>query len=142
MRRSWPLRNRCASGWVRRSWWPTGCAVSDIVRSFGVSPAAVIGYSLGESAGLFALRAWQERDSMLLQMYDSTLFTSDLAGECRAAARAWGLPKGKSVDWQIGVVSAPSREVRRAIRMTTRVYLLIVNTPNECVIGGDAKGGG
>jgi len=118
----------------------TGCAVSDIVRSFGVSPAAVIGYSLGESAGLFALGAWQERDSMLLQMYDSTLFTDDLAGECRAAARAWGVPAGKEVDWQIGVVSAPAREVRRAIRMTTRVYLLIVNTPHECVIGGDAKG--
>ena len=118
----------------------TGCAVSDVVRSFGVSPAAVIGYSLGESAGLFALGAWQERDSMLLQMYDSTLFTDDLAGECRAAARAWGIPAGKGVDWQIGVVSAPAREVRRAIRMTTRVYLLIVNTPHECVIGGDAKG--
>jgi acyl transferase domain-containing protein/3-hydroxymyristoyl/3-hydroxydecanoyl-(acyl carrier protein) dehydratase len=118
----------------------TGCAVSDIVRSFGISPSAVIGYSLGESAGLFALGAWKERDSMLLQMYGSTLFTEDLAGECRAAARAWGLPEGKGVDWQIGVVSAPEREVRRAIRMTTRVYLLIVNTPNECVIGGDAKG--
>jgi len=118
----------------------TGCAVSDIVRSFGVSPAAFIGYSLGESAGLFASGTWHERDSMLLQMYASTLFTDDLAGECRAAARAWGLPEGKGVDWQIGVVSAPAREVRRAIRMTTRVYLLIVNTPNECVIGGDAKG--
>ncbi len=118
----------------------TGCAVSDIVRSFGVAPSAYIGYSLGESAGLFASGAWHERDSMLLQMYDSTLFTDDLAGECRAAARAWGLPEGKGVDWQIGVVSAPAKEVRRAIRMTTRVYLLIVNTPNECVIGGDAKG--
>src|SRR6185369_11063006 len=71
---------------------------------------------------------------------DSTLFTEDLAGECRAVARAWGIPEGKKIDWQIGVVSAPAREVRRAIRMTTRVYLLIVNTPNECVIGGDAKG--
>src|SRR6185369_3562049 len=118
----------------------TGCAVSDIVRSFKVSPSAVIGYSLGESAGLFALGAWRERDTMLLRMYDSTLFTEDLAGECRAVARAWGIPEGKKIDWQIGVVSAPAREVRRAIRMTTRVYLLIVNTPNECVIGGDAKG--
>jgi acyl transferase domain-containing protein/3-hydroxymyristoyl/3-hydroxydecanoyl-(acyl carrier protein) dehydratase len=118
----------------------TGCAVSDIIRSFKVSPSAVIGYSLGESAGLFALGAWTERDSMLLRMYHSTLFTDDLAGECRAAARAWGIPEGKRIDWQIGVVSAPAREVRRAIRMTTRVYLLIVNTPNECVIGGDAKG--
>jgi len=118
----------------------TGCAVSDVVRSFGVTPTDIIGYSLGESASLFSSRAWRDRDGMLLQMYDSTLFTHDLAGECRAAARAWGLPEGKAVDWQIGVVSAPAKEVRRAIRMTTRVYLLIVNTPDECVIGGDAKG--
>ena len=73
----------------------TGCAVSDIVRSFGVSPAAYIGYSLGESAGLFASGAWHERDSMLLQMYDSTLFTDDLAGECRAAAGPGASRKGK-----------------------------------------------
>jgi 3-hydroxymyristoyl/3-hydroxydecanoyl-(acyl carrier protein) dehydratase/malonyl CoA-acyl carrier protein transacylase len=118
----------------------TGCAVSDVVRSFGVAPTDIIGYSLGESASLFSSRAWRDRDAMLLQMYDSTLFTHDLAGECRAAARAWGLGEGKPVDWQIGVVSAPAKEVRRAIRMTTRVYLLIVNTPDECVIGGDAKG--
>ena len=118
----------------------TGCAVSDVVRSFGVTPTDIIGYSLGESASLFSSRAWRDRDAMLLQMYDSTLFTHDLAGECRAAAKAWGLPEGKPVDWQIGVVSAPAKEVRRAIRMTTRVYLLIVNTPDECVIGGDAKG--
>jgi len=117
-----------------------GCAVSDVVRSFGVTPTDIIGYSLGESASLFSSRAWRDRDGMLLQMYDSTLFTHDLAGECRAAARAWGLPEGRPVDWQIGVVSAPAKEVRRAIRMTTRVYLLIVNTPDECVIGGDAKG--
>lgn len=117
-----------------------GCAVSDVVRGFGVTPTDIIGYSLGESASLFSSRAWRDRDAMLLQMYDSTLFTHDLAGECRAAARAWGVPEGKPVDWQIGVVSAPAKEVRRAIRMTTRVYLLIVNTPDECVIGGDAKG--
>ena len=32
--------------------------VSDLVSSFGVKPSAVIGYSLGETAGLFAMRAW------------------------------------------------------------------------------------
>ena len=118
----------------------TGCAVSDIVRSFGVHPQSVIGYSLGESAGLFALGAWRARDEMLARMRASTLFTDDLAGECRAAARAWGLDAGKEVEWSIGVVEAPAHAVRRALRSTSRVYLLIVNTPDECVIGGDAKG--
>lgn len=118
----------------------TGCAVSDIVRSFGVEPQSIIGYSLGESAGLFALRAWKERDLMLSRMNSSTLFTVDLAGECRAARQAWGVPDGKEVAWSIGVVEATAREVRHALRTTAHVYLLIVNTPDECVIGGDAKG--
>ena len=116
-----------------------GCATSDLVASFGITPKAVIGYSLGECAGLFALRAWHERDLMLERMQSSTLFTRDLAGECRAARRAWGESDGKEINWSIGVVDAPAREVRRALKKTSRVYLLIVNTPDECVIGGDAK---
>ena len=117
----------------------TGCAVSDLVQSFGVTPNSVIGYSLGESAGLFANRVWQERDLMLSRMRASTLFTRDLAGECRAARRAWGEGEGKEIIWSIGVVDASAREVRRALKKTSRVYLLIVNTPDECVIGGDVK---
>ena len=118
----------------------TGCAVSDIVRSFGVQPGAVIGYSLGESAGLFALGAWRDRDEMLTRMHESTLFTRDLAGECRAARQAWGLDEGKQVEWSIGVVEAPAARCAGRSVTTARVYLLIVNTPDECVIGGDAKG--
>jgi acyl transferase domain-containing protein/3-hydroxymyristoyl/3-hydroxydecanoyl-(acyl carrier protein) dehydratase len=117
-----------------------GCAASDLVRTFGIEPHAAIGYSLGESAGLFALRAWRDRDGMLARMNESTLFTSDLAGECRAARRAWNLDPGKKVDWSLGVVEAPAGKVKRALHLTSRVYLLIVNTPDECVIGGDAKG--
>jgi len=117
----------------------TGCAVSDLVRSFGVQPQSVIGYSLGESAGLFALGAWRDRDGMLTRMHNSTLFTRDLAGECRAARRAWGLGEGEPVAWTIGVAEAPEREVRQALRSMKRAYLLIVNTPDECVIGGDSS---
>ncbi|HBA86619.1 MAG TPA: type I polyketide synthase [Geobacter sp.] len=117
----------------------TGCAVTDVVQGFGIKPNAVIGYSLGESAGLFGSRTWLERDLMLSRMQASTLFTRDLAGECRAARRAWGEGEGKEINWSIGVVDAPAREVRRAIKKTSRVYLLIVNTPDECVIGGDVK---
>jgi PfaB family protein len=116
----------------------TGCAVSDLVRSFAVHPAAVIGYSLGESAGLFALRAWRDRDAMYTRMRESTLFTHDLAGECRAAQQAWGLPAGTRVDWRLGVVDVPAELVRLALVDAPRAYLLIVNTPDECVIGGEA----
>ncbi len=117
----------------------TGCAVSDLVQRFGVHPAAVIGYSLGESAGLFSQRAWRDRDEMYNRMKESTLFTDDLAGECRAAQRAWGLGENETVTWSLGVIAAPEPDVRRALVEFPRTYLLIVNTPDECVIGGDAE---
>ncbi|MFA7403965.1 MAG: beta-ketoacyl synthase N-terminal-like domain-containing protein, partial [Pelobacteraceae bacterium] len=116
----------------------TGCAVSDLVQRFGVHPTAVIGYSLGESAGLFSQRTWRDRDGMYGRMKDSTLFTDDLAGECRAAKQAWGLDDDVTVNWSLGVVAAPEQAVRAALPEFPRAYLLIVNTLDECVIGGDA----
>ena len=117
----------------------TGCAVSDLVRSFGVAPSAVIGYSLGESAGLLALRAWRDRDAMYSRMHESTLFTHDMAGECRAARLAWGLGEDETVNWSLGVVEASAKDVQHLLAEIPRAYLLIINTPNECVIGGDAS---
>jgi len=116
----------------------TGCAVSDLVRSFGVEPSAVIGYSLGESAGLLALHAWRDRDLMYTRIQDSTLFTHDMAGECRAARQVWNLGNDEAVQWSLGVVAAPAGAVKQHLADIPRVYLLIVNTPDECVVGGDA----
>jgi PfaB family protein len=115
-----------------------GCAVSDLVRGFGVQPSAVIGYSLGESAGLFSQRAWRDRDGMYTRMKKSTLFIHDLAGECRAARQTWGLGDTEQVEWRLGVAEAPEAAVRAALPAHPRAYLLIVNTPDECVVGGDA----
>jgi len=114
-----------------------GTVVSDLLCSFGVKPAAVIGYSLGETTGLFATRAWTARDAMLERLRASTLFTSDLTGRSDAVRRAWNLGEDESVDWRAAIVDRSADEVRRALKGRERVYLLIVNTPGECVIGGD-----
>jgi acyl transferase domain-containing protein/3-hydroxymyristoyl/3-hydroxydecanoyl-(acyl carrier protein) dehydratase len=114
-----------------------GTLVSDLIRSFGVHPQAVIGYSLGETTGLFALRAWTDRDEMLRRMDASTLFSQDLAGRCLAAQKAWNLGDKKSVDWIAGVIKCPAHFVQEALRGRQRVYLLIINTPEESVIGGE-----
>ncbi len=116
-----------------------GTAVSDLVRSFGIEPRAVSGYSLGESAGLFSFGAWKDRDGMAQRLSDSTLFTDDLAGECKAARKVWGLSKAEKVDWVLGLVDVPAAQVRQALVGKDRAYLLIVNTHRECVIGGDRR---
>ncbi len=116
-----------------------GTAVSDLVRSFGIEPQAVSGYSLGESAGLFSFGAWKDRDGMSRRLGESTLFTEQLAGECTAARQTWGLKSKQKVDWTLGIVDAPADQVKEALAGEQRVYLLIINTYQECVIGGDRQ---
>jgi acyl transferase domain-containing protein/3-hydroxymyristoyl/3-hydroxydecanoyl-(acyl carrier protein) dehydratase len=116
-----------------------GAALSDLVRSFGVEPRFVVGYSLGETAGLFALRAWTGRDEMLRRMKQSSLFVSDLAGPCDAARRFWNLPTDERMDWVLGVIDRPEETVKMALKGMERAALLIVNAPFECVVGGYRK---
>ena len=113
-----------------------GTVTSDLMRSFGVNPTAVVGYSLGETAGLFATRAWTSRDEMLRRMKQSSLFTSELAGPCDAARQFWRLPADEKVDWVLGVVDRPADAVNMALKGAERAALLIVNAPVECVVGG------
>ena len=115
-----------------------GAMGTDLMAGFGVKPAAVLGYSLGETAGLFSLGAWHERDEMLRRTTESDLFISSLTGECSAARRAWGLADDAELKWLVGVVGRSADQVREALEGRQRVYLMIVNTPDECVIGGDA----
>jgi acyl transferase domain-containing protein/3-hydroxymyristoyl/3-hydroxydecanoyl-(acyl carrier protein) dehydratase len=116
-----------------------GTVVCDLVRSFGVEPGSVIGYSLGESAGLFSMRAWRDREVMLARLVESSLFTDDLAGRCDSVRKSWGLKEVEEVDWVTGVVDRAAAAVRGVLDAEERVYLLIINTPAECVIGGDRK---
>lgn len=113
-----------------------GVLMSDILRSLGVRPGAVIGYSLGESAGLFATRAWPDRDEMYRRMHVSPLFKTALAGPRTALRAAWSLTAEAAMDWCAAVVSRGAEEVRAAIADEPHARLLIVNTPRECVVGG------
>ncbi len=96
----------------------------------------ISGYSLGESAGLFSSGAWRDRDGMLQRLRNSSLFTHDLGGECRAAQRVWGMKPGEKVDWLLGMVDLPAEQILAELKDRKRVYLLIINTYREAVIGG------
>jgi len=103
----------------------------------GLRPGAAIGYSLGETASMFGMGIWRHRDEMLHRLLESDLFTRQLAGPCRAAARHWGLSPGENARWRAGVIDRSAEVVRGALPRHPRTYLQIVNTPQECVIGGD-----
>ncbi|MEN8244753.1 MAG: beta-ketoacyl synthase N-terminal-like domain-containing protein [Thermodesulfobacteriota bacterium] len=114
-----------------------GSVMYDLAGRFHLNPRAVIGYSLGESAGLFASRAWKDRELMLSRMLESDLFRTELSGSCQSIRKAWNIPQGHPFDWKVAVVNSPAQTVASVVNSYTYAALLIVNTPFECVIGGD-----
>ena len=113
-----------------------GGVMANLIKYFGIRPSAVIGYSLGESAGYFAMNVWPERGEMLKRMQDTNLFSTELAGPCNAARQVWRIPADEAVDWTVAVVNRSADAVRRVLNRFPTARLLIINTPQECVIGG------
>lgn len=113
-----------------------GSMMTRLAIKFEIRPSTVIGYSLGESAGLFALGAWPDREEMLKRMLATNLFSSELAGPCHAARQAWNIPPDTEFNWCTAVVNQPADAVSNAVKKWPHVRLLIVNTFSECVIGG------
>ncbi len=114
-----------------------GGVIANLVKEFDIKPSAVIGYSLGESAGLFATGDWQDRGEMLRRMRATNLFSSELSGQCNSARKAWNIPFNEEFDWCAAVVNRPADQVKQVIREFPLTRLLIINTPEESVIGGD-----
>jgi PfaB family protein len=113
-----------------------GGMMSDLIRRFDIQPAAVIGYSLGETVGNFALEVWKDRGEMLARMRATDLFSTQLAGPCLAARNAWKIPASAPFDWYVAAVNRPADAVYHLLEKYPYTRLLIVNTPDECVIGG------
>ena len=86
-----------------------------------------------------ALRAWTGRDELMARLNASPLFAAELAGSCDAARRAWGISPDDSVGWVAGIVPRSAESLRSAIadNGSGRVHLLIRNTRDETVIGGE-----
>ncbi len=116
-----------------------GGFVTEVCRRLGLNEEAIIGYSLGESAGLFASKAWPERGQMLERMEASPLFQNQLAGPCDMARQVWQVPQQEDVAWRTAVLQRSAEEVRQHLKAHSTARLLIINTPDECVIGGRQK---
>lgn len=114
-----------------------GAMMTDLALHFGLKPDAAIGYSLGESTALFALRAWRQRDDMLDRLSRSSLFARDLAGDPDILRAAWNLLADQPAEWVAGVVDRSAAAARAAIGASRQAYVLIANTQDECVIGGN-----
>lgn len=118
-----------------------GSFISDILTQFHLKTDAVIGYSLGESAGIIATRTWRARDIMLHRIRQSDLFTNALSGNFNSVRHSWHLNDTETVDWMAGIIHCSVDKVQGRLATNTkryfRVYLMIINTAHQCMIGGD-----
>jgi PfaB family protein len=119
--------------------------LSEALRGrLGIHPHVAIGYSLGESSGLFALGAWNAIDEMHDRLAHWPLFTTELAGPMEAVLRAWkrrGVdvePMRKKKDfWSTYLLVASPQDVLEAVSGEPLAHLAIINAPDECMLAGE-----
>ncbi|MGD9018128.1 MAG: beta-ketoacyl synthase N-terminal-like domain-containing protein, partial [Desulfobacterales bacterium] len=116
-----------------------GWMVTRLLAEIGLSAHAAIGYSLGESTAFLATGLWTDPDELLKRVRKTRLFTEDLYGPCRSLRQAWRIPRNEAFQWSAATVNRPSGAVRELLRDYPRLRLLVVNTPQESVIGGDRR---
>ncbi|MGE3180058.1 MAG: beta-ketoacyl synthase N-terminal-like domain-containing protein [Phycisphaerae bacterium] len=116
-----------------------GIFSTKILQQVGIQPDAAIGYSVGETTSLLANGVWSDRDEMRKRLLDSSLFDSELAAPFNAARREWRIAESEPFAWRTAAVRADADTVKRAVARESHARLLIVNSPNECVIGGESQ---
>jgi acyl transferase domain-containing protein/3-hydroxymyristoyl/3-hydroxydecanoyl-(acyl carrier protein) dehydratase/1-acyl-sn-glycerol-3-phosphate acyltransferase len=103
----------------------------------GLKPTAAIGLSSGETNAMFAFGAWRDVDGLLEDIRESGLYSHALACSFDAVRTHWQLGPDAVVDWDNLRVRAAVDDVRAAVAAVGRVYITIVNSPTDVVIGGD-----
>ncbi|MBD2521868.1 type I polyketide synthase [Nostoc sp. FACHB-133] len=110
---------------------------------FQIKPQCAFGYSLGEISMMLAQGVWTEFLDNSKSFNSSPLFKTRLSGSKNAVREYWGLPQGeddKSGDfWRNYILMCPVSRVQEAIQDEDRVYLLLINTPEEVVIAGEIE---
>ncbi len=108
-----------------------GVAMAGVLSDCGLKPDAVIGYSLGETAGFLATGAWSDQSAMMAEAESGELFSRWLGGDFEAMAKRWKLD---APDWMVALVPRPADSLRPALGDHCR--LLIINGAEECILGG------
>ncbi len=100
---------------------------------FGLRPRAAMGYSLGEVSMLWANGVWRDGEAASRAWQRSSLFREQLFGPRRVLTERWG-----TNDWATWIVKAPREAVEAAIAGEPRLFLTIVNLPDEVVVAGES----
>ena len=103
-------------------------------------PTAAIGLSSGESCALFCLGFWNQPEVMLHEIAASELYTVELGGKLQAVERSWRERGFRGpIHWASFRVLRPLEQVHTALAGESLAHLLIIHSPSDCLIGGEAE---
>jgi acyl transferase domain-containing protein/3-hydroxymyristoyl/3-hydroxydecanoyl-(acyl carrier protein) dehydratase/1-acyl-sn-glycerol-3-phosphate acyltransferase len=126
-----PFEQQCGAGFLSQ-------IHADFSRKIlEIEPSAVIGLSSGETNSMFAFGVWDDMDGLLQDTADYKLYDDELANEFKAVKKYWGEKDDFEVKWDNWILLASIEKVKKLLKKEERVYLTIINSPNNCVIGGD-----
>ena len=102
------------------------------IDQFGLRPKRVIGFSGGEINSMSALGLW-DIDEYFLEAKTNTLFQSIACGDFEALPNHLKIPP---IAWHAYLVQATKADIQNLLEGLDGIYLLMVNAPTECMIGG------
>ncbi|MBP1991652.1 beta-ketoacyl synthase N-terminal-like domain-containing protein [Paenibacillus eucommiae] len=100
----------------------------------GLKPQSVLGLSSGETNALAAMGAWPNLNGLFEELHDKGIYDHKLAGTFEVLKQAWKVDSPQWSNWRIMM---PVNVVRDAILSEDKVYLTVIHTLDDCVIGGD-----
>ncbi len=117
-----------------------GILLHDVLTNeLGLHVDDALGFSLGESAALVSLGAWNDCDLLFDRISTGPVFTRLLGGEMtglRAAWKAAGISFPEDRPFAAFVIKGPVAVVRAEIAKVRGASVLLVHTDDEVTIGG------
>ena len=107
---------------------------------FNFQPNAGVGYSMGEISMYVALDAWADPGCLSEPLADHPTFKQNITGELFALKEYWGLSKSDESGtqlWNTYSLRGDPENVAKAVAEEEKVFLTIINTPDNMLIGGD-----
>ncbi|MFN9172415.1 MAG: PfaB family protein [Dolichospermum sp.] len=120
-----------------------GLMTAILKKYFQIQSPYAFGYSLGETSMMLAQGIWTSFKSTSDYLHSSPLFKTRLSGPKNAVRQHWGLPlidenKGEEL-WSSYILICAYSQVQEALKNEKRVYIPLINTPEEVVIAGETQ---
>ncbi len=120
-----------------------GLMTAILKNYFQIKSECAFGYSLGETSTMLAQGVWTSFKETSDYLNSSSLFKTQLSEPKNAVRNYWGLPlleDGSDQEfWSNYILICPVNRVREALKQENRVYLSLINTPEEVVIAGETQ---